>query len=357
MAKKKKNFNPVILIIIIVVLVIIITILLLVSKKSSKADINTPGQLGNLPGNINNEGLFCESGGKVYFCNTLDNYYIYSMDPDGSNIKKLQEISSKYLNAGGDFLYYNQSSSGQDSVYGFAGNMNGIYRLSLGKRKVTKGLDRIDARQLLLLGNNVYYQHYDNSNGMTLYKCSVNGGDRTEALKEIVNLSCVLNETICYPDQNNNFYLNSFDTNNFTTSLLLNIKMYNPVYNDGYIYYISIDDDYALARCDISTKNTELLTKDRVDCFNIMGNVLFYQKNDKNEPALIRMNADGSSPVIIANGNYTNINMTSVYTYFFAYDNPKTIYKVSTAGSPTPSVFTPEIITEQKKKFKLGGKR
>lgn len=355
MAKKKQSAGKKALGIIITIVCIggIIAFAIL-GRAGSKVDPNPKGTLGNSGGNINNEGLFCEADGLVYFCNTLDNNFIYSMKPDGSDQKLVKGVSAKYLNSAGDYLYYTQTDSGDNSSYGFVGNMNGIYRLKKGNKGTTKGIDRATAGQLILIGNNVYYQHYDNTNGMTLYQCSVNGGDRTEVLKEIVNLSCIIGETIFYPDQNNNFYVNSINTETLSVSPAISVRMYNPVYSDGYIYYISIDDGYALSRYSISDKTTELLTKERVDCFNVLGRVIFYQRNSKTEPCLIRMAADGSSPSTVAMGNFTNINMTSTYTYFHTYGDPKDMFRVSTTGSPSPSHFTPEVKVETKDKYKLG---
>ena len=192
---------------------------------------------------------------------------------------------------------------------------------------------------------------------MTLYQCSVNGGDRTEILNEIVNLSCIIGDTIFYPDQNNEFFVNALDTKTLKSSPALSVKMYDPVYSDGYIYYISVDDNYTLYRYNVSSRNEEKLTADRVDCFNVMGRVLFYQKNSRTEPCLIRMASDGTSPSTVAMGNYTNINMTSTYTYFHTFGDPKDMYRVSTTGSPSPSHFTPEVIVQHKDKFTLDGNK
>ena len=190
---------------------------------------------------------------------------------------------------------------------------------------------------------------------MTLYRSSVNGTDKGEVLHEIVNPCCVINGNIYYPDQKNGFNLNLFDTTNLTASPFLNIRMYNPVYSDGYIYYIGIGDNYPLCRYNISTRSVEQLTEDRVDCFNILGNVIFYQRNAADTPAIIRMAADGSSPALVALGNYTNINMTTTYTYFQSYGDPMDMFRVSTTGNPNPEAFVP--IIEQKKANKFSFKK
>ena len=61
------------------------------------------------------------------------------------------------------------------------------------------------------------------------------------------------------------------------------------------------------------------LTHDRVDCFNLAGGYIYYQKNSADEPALKRMALDGSNVEIVASGNYTHINATSRYVYFTAF--------------------------------------
>ena len=52
---------------------------------------------GNTAGNLYNEGYFCEKDGIVYFANPADNYCLYSMNPDGTNIKKLEDQSVSYI--------------------------------------------------------------------------------------------------------------------------------------------------------------------------------------------------------------------------------------------------------------------
>ena len=203
----------------------------------------------------------------------------------------------------------------------------------------------------MLIDDYVYYQHYDNNNGMTLYRCSTNNEDKGEVLKEIVNPCCVYNSDIYYPDQNNYFYLNVFDTDTLKSTPYLNERMYNPVFSNGYIYYINISNGYCLSRYSFDSHSTEDLTTDRVDCFNILGDVIFYQRNAEDTPALMRMRSDGSDSVMIAMGNYSNINMTTVYTYFHSYGDPMDMYRVSTTGNPRPEAFRPQIIPKKANKF------
>ena len=349
MAKKKKSGKKVVMIIIFAVLICLIVLLVVFADKSRNLKENPAGTVGNTGGNINNEGLFCQDGDIVYFSNPNDNFNVYSMNLDGSNQKKVLHMPAKYLNVAGGYLYYNQVDTDTKMVYGFAAETHGIYRFKLGSRNETKGYDRTVAGQVIVVDNDIYYQHYDDTDGMTLYRCTINGEDKAEVLKKIVNLSCVMGGNIYYPDQDNAFYLNVLDSTTLNNSLFLNERMYQPVYSDGYIYYIAIGDDYPLCRFDISSRTVEKLTEDRVDAFNVLGGVIFYQRNDKDSPALIRMAINGSSPTVIAMGNYQNINMTSTYTYFHAYKDPSNLFRVSTTGSPRPEAFVPEVIEESSK--------
>ncbi len=349
MASKRSGLRTVIMLVFFLALIAMVIFLVTFIKLHGRIEENPPGTLGNTGGNINNGGLFCQDGNTVYFSNPLDHGYIYSMDLDGSNQKLVMNVPAKYINSAGKYIYYNQVDGDSDMVYGFTAEVHGIYAYKKGSRNKTRGYDRTVAGQTILIGNYIYYQHYDNDNGMTLYRTSLNGDEKGEVLKAIVNPCCVINGNIFYPDQDNYFLLNVFDTTSLTSSLFLNERMYNPVYADGYIYYIGIGDDYPLMRLSISDKSTERLTDDRVDCFNILGDVIFYQRNSKEEPALIRMMRDGSAKTVIADGNYANINMTSLYTYFTPVNSDETIYRVSTAGSPRVESFVPEVIPQKKK--------
>lgn len=349
MAKNKSKTKKVILFISFILVIGIIIWIVVFADSFSNVPENPAGTVGNTGGNLNNEGLFCQDGDTVYFSNPNDNFNIYSMDLDGGNIKKVLHMPAKYLNIAGKYLYYNQVDTDTKMVYGFAAETHGIYRYKLGSRNDTKGFDRTVAGQLIVVDNYVYYQHYDNENGMTLYRCTVNGTDKAEVLKKIVNPCCVISGNIFYPDQDNKFLLYMLDSQTLTDSLFLNERMYDPVYSDGYIYYIGIGDNYPLCRFNMNSRKVEKLTEDRVDTFNIRGGVVFYQRNDKDSPALMRMAADGSSPTVIAMGNYQNINMTDTYTYFHTYNNPQDLFRVSTTGSPRPESFVPPVIDETEK--------
>ena len=63
------------------------------------------------------------------------------------------------------------------------------------------------------------------------------------------------------------------------------------------------------------------------------GGYIYYQKNSATEPQLKCMRTNGSEVQVIAEGNYTNINITSRYVYFQAFDDDTTMYHTPLGGS------------------------
>ena len=102
---------------------------------------------------------------------------------------------------------------------------------------------------------------------------------------------------------------------------------------------MDVANNYRLCRYFPTENSVEVLTKDRVDAFNILGDYIYYQKNSKTEPALKRMYTDGSNVEIVAQGNFSNISMTSNYVYFTAFDSETPIYKTPTYGPVMITAF------------------
>lgn len=329
-------------IIILSIFALLIVAVIVFEVLTSGVRPNTPGTIGNTAGNLNNNGLFCEDNGTIYFSNAYDGGYLYSMNSDTSNIKKMLAVPVKYINAGDRHLYYyrdTDESGNADSTFGFLGNMLGIYRVQK-DGKNDKILDKTPSGIAILIGDYIYYQHYDNKEGMTLYRIKTDHSDKTQLMKSIINPACATDNTIYYHDMDDNFKLVSYDINNHSISTVYEGKVFNPVLQGDYFYYINVADNYSLYRYKVSEQTIEKLTTDRVDCFNISASdIIYYQKNSQNAPALMRMQADGSNVEPVAEGNYTNINITSVYTFFSEFDSPASMYMTPTSGDINVTEF------------------
>ncbi len=327
---------------------IIITIALLLigvlvgSRLLLAVPDNPADMIGNSAGNLNNRGLFCEDSGIIYFSNPYDGDRLYSMNADGSDKKLLQNVPVEYINSGGDYLYYYQKNSDDNVIFGISGNSSGIYQYKKESKKAADCLDRTASGIVSLIGSYVYYQHYDNEDGITLYRAKINSANREQLSISEINPACAVGGSIYYPDTEHDFYLSVFNTNSLTSGQLVSERAYNPVYEDGYLYYMNIPDDYSLYRYSMSGRTIQKLTDDRVDAFNVYGDYIYYQKNDAQDPALIRIMTDGSIPEIVAKGNYTNINITSQYTYFQEFGAPTPLYQTPTSGEVQVRTFDPE---------------
>ncbi|HOO27338.1 MAG TPA: DUF5050 domain-containing protein [Lachnospiraceae bacterium] len=326
----------------IVIVLIILTGLVISSQFLFKIPENPEGTVGNTAGNLNNSGLFREDGDTVFFSNPYDNDRLYSMNLDGSNKKLLLDVPVEYINSAGDYLYFYQKDSDENVVFGLSGNMHGIYRLKKEGEQSPECLDRTLSGIVVLIDNAVYYQHYDNTEGMTLYRTMTDDTKKEELSSEIINPACVIDGNIYYPDTENSFYLSVFNTESLESVPVVSERVYNPVYEGGYIYYMNVPENYSLYRYSVSEGTDEQLTADRVDTFNVLGSYIFYQKNDAQDPALIRINTDGSNPEIVAKGNYTNINMTSYYTYFQGFGSTVPLYQTPTSGGIDVTEFSSE---------------
>ncbi|MCR5754177.1 MAG: DUF5050 domain-containing protein, partial [Acetatifactor sp.] len=104
-------------------------------------DKNSISTVGNTAGNLYNSGLFCEHDGIVYFSNAYDNGRLYSMLPDESGIKKINDLQVRNLLAGGHYLYFFQLGASGGSGFGNAVATRAFMRIDL-KGKENIGMTR-----------------------------------------------------------------------------------------------------------------------------------------------------------------------------------------------------------------------
>lgn len=332
-----KNTKTILIIAVICLAVAGLTIL---STLSDQIPPNDDYLVGNTGGNLLNGGLFCEAGGKVYFANAFDGGRLYVMNSDESAVTRLLNNSRIFsLNVGGDYLYYcldNTPASG--TGLGYLRPALGLYRNKTDGSEGTR-LKSAPIITATLAGNRLYYQNYDNEKFTRLFSITTAGTEDGEVTDYIINPSSVYAGIIYFAGTQDDHYLRTLDTATETISVLLESNTYNPVYADGYLYYLDQSDNYRLCRYLPGENRIELLTEDRVDTYNIGGGLIYYQKNSADAPALIRMNTDGTNPEIIAAGNYSHINMTSQYVYFYPFGNETTIYHTPLYGPPAVNVF------------------
>lgn len=313
--------------------------LIVVVAITGKIPLNDESVVGNTAGNLNNNGYFCEHDGRVYFANAYDNYSVYSMNPDETDIRKLHGGSSSFLNAGGDYLYYVTAGNPDNGDTGSFRGAYGIYRSKLNGKGVT-GMDRCHVAAMQLCGSYLYYDKIDTKTSISLEKIRIDKEDRqTVNPAALINPNCYVNGVIYYCGTGENHYLYALNTANDAPGVVWEGNLWNPVYEDGYIYYMDVGNNYRLCRYSLYDDAAQVLTEERIDLFNVYGNYIYYQTNSGSSPALKRMYTDGSSQEIVREGTYQNINITSQYVYFNAFDSPTPVYKTSTYGAVNVTTF------------------
>lgn len=333
MTAKQKN------IVIISITCVIFIVLIALFILSSHIPLNDAATVGNTAGNLNNNGYFCEYDGRVYFANAYDGYSLYSMNPDETDIKKLHSGATSYINAGGSYLYYVAAGGTDDGGSGAFRGAYGIYRSRLNGRGVT-GMDRCHVGGMQLCGSYLYYIKVDSDTAISLEKLRIDKKDKKTVNPDaIINPACYADGRIYYGGTDEDHFLYALDTASDTASVVWEGNLWNPILQNGYVYYMDIPNNYRLCRYSLYDNVVEILTEDRVDLFNVYENYIYYQTSSRTAPALKRMLIDGSAQEIVASGVYQNINITSQYVYFNAFGEPAPVYRTSTFGAVNVAAF------------------
>lgn len=314
---------------------ILAAILILIGDRFlNRVTLAPPETIGNTAGNLNNGGLFCEYNGMVYFSNPAHDGALYSMTVDEQNKELVMGTKPRNILAGGKYLYYAQEDVVGPVSLGSIRSRHDFYRCELDGKHVTALTDDVVVTGQLV-GNYLYLLTSGDETPI-FKKMKIDKSEETVLAKYLVNPACAVNGTIYYNGTQKNHYLYALDTANDSSTELWAGNIWFPTYYNGDFYYLDVANNYRLCRYITSENVVEVLTNDRVDCFNIGSGYIYYQCNDKSAPALKMMTTNGENVTTLAEGIYTQIHMTSRYVYFRAYDEESVFYH-SPIGSSTYS--------------------
>lgn len=317
---------------------------------SSKIPSNPPLYVGNTAGNIQNGGYFAynPSDGLVYFSNVYDNGYLYSMKPNETELKKINGSNSKFICPAGDYLYYYIDTASGGTGLGYVIKTVGLYRSKTNGKNSTC-LDREPVISMQLVGDYIYYEKYDNQNIPKLFKVKTDKSESILVSDDMIDPAGAGNGIIYYNGTAKDHYLYGLNTQSDTAYTIYQGNIWYPQWVNGYIYFLDVPNNYRLCRYNPSTLTVDVLTEDRVDCFNVSDSYIFYQKSDPEEPALMKMRIDGSSHELIAYGVYKDINVTNSYAYFRSFEDPSNMYHVPINGGAVEFFFAASEAASQNK--------
>lgn len=293
---------------------------------------------GNTAGNLYNAGLFCENNGTVFFANPDDNYRLYSMDLDGSNLKKLCSDTAMYINADSNYVYYIRNNDKNVSDYAFFTYAN--HSLCRIKRKGGSPtvLDPEPCLYATLIGNYIYYLHYEDETASTLYKVGIDGKDCEQVKNTYVFTCSALGQYFYTNGTETDGALYEYNTATDTQAKIYNCNCYKPIVtSDNNVYYLDVSKDMALVHTNIKADKPITLSNDSIDLYNVYGSYIYYQRYSKDAPAVCMIKNDGSEFKEIAAGTYSNINITSHNIYLTDYESKEMMY----TPTDNPGVLQP----------------
>lgn len=301
---------------------------------NSKFEYNIPTAVGNTAGNLNNGGLFCEYEGKIYFSNPADNGYLYVMNTDCTEPKKLNEDSVSSINVYGNHIFYVKNNFYVNK--GSFGNHFGVFRTDLDGQNAESLYNSL-AGVAALYGNHLYYQHYDSQSPLSFYRAKIDNTENIKLSDTPINPASIVQGEIYFSNPENKNYISSYNVNNDIINVVYPANSYLVDASDNYIYYIDLDKNYSLVRLNLLNNTIELLYENeggKVINYNRCGNKIFFQIEGDNS-GLYRMNLNGTQVEFIASGNISRISCTSQYTFFQYFHDSTSLYRV-----PTTDVIT-----------------
>lgn len=329
MKKKLKKSVKITLAVIVVLLLAGIAVIIMLSQRIV---MNPEGTVGNTAGNLNNDGRFCEYDGRVYFLNSFENGGLFSMNPDESDMRRLNSLEVRNILAGGKYLYYYHTGI----AYADFGAGDGLGMKTFQRCRLNGSNAEALTRDVIVTGqlvDNYLYLLSSRKTGPSFYKIKIDNSDQVTLADYNINPACAQDSVIYYNGTLGDHYLYALDTVTDVPQVVWKGNLWYPILEGDYVYYLDVANDYRLCRYSLSQNVIQVLTQDRVDCFNVGGGYIYYQKNSITEPQLKCMRTDGSDAKVIAEGNYTHINMTSQYVYFQEFRDNYTIYHSSLGSS------------------------
>ncbi len=327
--------------IIIIYIIALILVIVGIIIYNNRIKYNPKGARGNTTGNLNNNGMFCEYDGKIYFANPYDHNKLYIMNSDCTDVKLLNTDCVSGINVHGNYIYYIRNNHSPETAgMIFKGQLLGIMRCNIDGTKPFSLYDHL-AGVINLYGNDLYYQRYSNEDGLTFYKTGIDGKKETRISDASIFPASIYENKLYYVNTNGDHNIRTYNLTTGADTLYYEANAYLVDMQGDYIYYIDLDAKYSLVRVNTQTMEKQVLVDGSMGkciSYNIYGNSLFYHIEGES-PALYRMNTDGADNQFIKYGNITNISCTSQYTFFqiFGVDS---LYRVPTTGGTNAELIS-----------------
>lgn len=323
-----------------------------ITKFSGRVVPNTEGAIGNTACNLYNGGLFCADDNKIYFSNLKDRGSLYSMSKDLSDFEYMQEDTAGYINNTTNYVVYSRLNYTRNDtvkrVLQFS--YSGIYRVAKKGSHAIGGIYAYDVGVVGLIGNKVYYQRHEKDGNMNLYCTGLDGKNDELLLEEKVVPGTLTSSKIYYGGAEEDHYIYSFDPLTKQRVVIYKGNCYQPALVGGSIYFISLSQNYNIAKVDEYGQNPTILVKEKCSFYNVTPDEQYvvYQVDDGKNNRLEMMNLSTLDKTVIKTGDYNSINIIGDRVFFREFVTDE-VYYFSLSSPSQVDTFNPPDLSKDRK--------
>ena len=338
---KKGKIKTILTYSIIAVFICIVAILLVSRGNTTLYSDETT--IGNTSCNLLNGGLFAEDEDVIYFANPYDHNKLYKMSTDLTHVKKISDDNVSYLNVAGKYIFYTRRNDKleNDGNALISLSTTGLFRTTKNGGAQTKIYD--DPTQVVkLYGNYLYYQHYDQKEGLSLYAAKIDASSDEQLLDEAAAPYAIAEDTIYYTGWDSDHCIHSLPISGGSPQIVYNGNCTSLTQNGNYLYFMDMDNNYALCRIGLDGSNPEVIVNNRLATYNISadGSKIYYQLDNGEANGLYVLDAYNNNTSNIAMGNFNFLSLVSHYLFYETYDGTTAfVYDISNGKN---QIFKPE---------------
>ena len=201
--------------------------------------------------------------------NPDDDYRLYSMDTNGNHLKNsvmtVSCISTPMTIMYTMYAIMKNNGTGFDF---FSYARNSLCRIDQNGEN-TKILDKDPCLYASLVGNYIYYLHYDDKDATTLYKIGIDGEGRKKYIR-LTFLCSTLGQYIYTSGTESDGSIYQLDTASDSLSKVYECNSFKPIVtSDDNVYYMDVDQNNALVHTNMKSGHPVTLTKDTEAVFFI----------------------------------------------------------------------------------------
>lgn len=166
-------------------------------------------------------------------------------------------------------------------------------------------------------GNEVFYQHYTDQDGINLYGVRLDGKKNEQKVKGALNPSAIRDQKIYYAsDSESGIFTWDMETGEQTG--INGGNYYGCLLAGDYIYAMDLLNGYHIVRMDLNGENVETVVEETCAVFNASedGDYIYYQVDDGKKSRLECKNINNGKVKKIMEGNYDRIHLAGQYLFF-----------------------------------------